>query len=249
MKKNIILADMDAAHRQALAQAIEQVEDFALVGQTGDGCHLLELCRRRNCDIVVMDLVLSSMDGLEVLQKLNSLQPCPAVLVLSGFTSGNVAQLVAGQLADYFMTKPCNINAVLERIDQITRLPVPDPRQSCRSLESTVTDIIHDIGIPAHIQGYQYLREAIVRASRNIHVMDRITKTLYPDIAQHYHTTSSRVERSIRHAIELAWDRGNLDTLHHYFGYTINAARGKPTNAEFISLIADKVQLQMKWHS
>lgn len=120
------------------------------------------------------------------------------------------------------------------------------PPMPTQHLEAEVTAIIHEIGVPAHIKGYQYLREAIIRAAENMEVMDAVTKILYPGIAKHFHTTASRVERAIRHAIELAWDRGDLEILQRYFGYTISASRGKPTNSEFIAQIADRIQLKMK---
>lgn len=249
MKKRILLADMDVPSRQQLATALELVPELTVVGQTDDGEDLLSMCRRNKCDMVIMDLILSSMDGLEVLEKLSQQTPCPKILVLSSLSGGNIAKLVMNRFADYYMAKPYNIPSVVQRICQIIQLPdgEADVCHPSRCLETTVTTIIHEIGIPAHIKGYQYLRDAIIRATENITVIDTMTKTLYPDIAKAYHTTASNVEQSIRRAIEVAWSRGDLEVLHRYFGYTINAAKGKPTNSEFISLIADRLQLQMKW--
>lgn len=247
MKKNLILADMDEKARCTLANALADLPGYCIVGQTADGAELLNLCRRTKCDIIIMDLVLSSIDGLAVLQTLNTWDNYPKILVLSSLSKGNITNLVANQHADYFMVKPCKIETIIERIQQIISFPQLNTTDvyGCRSLTTTVTAIIHEIGIPAHIKGYHYVRDAIIQAAKDIHIMDTVTKTLYPDIAKRYHTTSSRVERSIRHAIEVAWARGDLEVLQRYFGYTVSAEKGKPTNSEFISLIADSIKLQI----
>ena len=147
------------------------------------------------------------------------------------------------------MLKPCKTTSVVERIRQVTTVARPlseEPISRGRSLESTVTAIIHEIGVPAHIKGYQYLREAIMIAVVDMDVINAVTKVLYPEVAKRFGTTASRVERAIRHAIEVAWDRGDLETLQKYFGYTVSNAKGKPTNSEFIAMIADRLQLQRK---
>lgn len=242
----VILADANEDFRRLLADAIESEQGTAVVGETGDGGELIELCRQTPCDVVVMDLILSSMDGVEVLRELSALERKPKILVLSGFTGGSVADLTAAAGADYFMLKPCKPASVAERVRQMlsgsgaTRETVRD------SMESTVTAIIHEIGVPAHIKGYQYLREAIMITVEDMEVINAVTKVLYPEVAKRYGTTASRVERAIRHAIEVAWDRGDLETLQRYFGYTVSNAKGKPTNSEFIAMIADRLQLQRK---
>lgn len=247
-KRKVIVADANEQTRHSLITAINNSPNLTVVGDTGDGQELLSLCRQTNCQIVAMELVLASMDGLEVLQKLSALDCKPKILVLSGFAGGNVTRLEIARIASYFMRKPYRIETVVERIEQMAQFigarPVSAPPAS--HLETSVTAIIHEIGVPAHIKGYQYLRDAIVHAVKDMAVLDGVTKVLYPDIARRYRTTAPRVERAIRHAIEVAWNRGDLDTLQHYFGYTISAAKGKPTNSEFIALIADKLQLQMK---
>ena len=204
--------------------------------------------------VMVMDLVLSRMDGLEVLQALAGQSPRPRVLVLSSFARGNMAELAASCGADYYMMKPCKLSTVIERIRQMAAgsFQGDGEGESARngsrevSLESTVTAIIHEIGVPAHIKGYQYLREAILIAVADMEVINAVTKILYPEVAKRFGTTASRVERAIRHAIEVAWDRGDLETLQKYFGYTVSNAKGKPTNSEFIAMIADRLQLQRK---
>jgi len=201
---------------------------------------------------VVMDFVLARMDGLEVLSELAALPGRPRVLVLSSFARGNMAELAAAHGADYYMMKPCKLSAVMERIRQLAGQPQSGGEEPGRlsgesqNLESTVTSIIHEIGVPAHIKGYQYLREAIIIAVGDMDVINAVTKILYPEVAKRFGTTASRVERAIRHAIEVAWDRGDLETLQKYFGYTVSNAKGKPTNSEFIAMIADKLQLERK---
>ena len=150
--------------------------------------------------------------------------------------------------ADYYITKPCRTQAVCQRIRQMTASAGFEPGQDSRtiSLESRVTAIIHDVGVPAHIKGYQYLREAILIAVKDMEVINAVTKVLYPEVAKRFGTTASRVERAIRHAIEVAWDRGDLETLQKYFGYTVSNAKGKPTNSEFIAMIADRLRLEMR---
>ena len=147
--------------------------------------------------------------------------------------------------ADFFLTKPCRLDSVTERI-RLLRFGGLESSPSRQNLETLVTAIIHEIGVPAHIKGYQYLREAILIAVEDMDVINAVTKVLYPEVAKRFGTTASRVERAIRHAIEVAWDRGDLETLQRYFGYTVNSAKGKPTNSEFIAMIADRLQLQQK---
>lgn len=246
--KKVIVADPSADTRSLLVEAIHRESYLTVVGETGDGEELLQLCHQTQCDIVVMELVLSSIDGLEVLEKLKAMPHKPKILVLSGFAGGSLGKLGIDRIADYFMLKPYKVDSVVERIRQMAQfiaLEAESPRLAW-NLEATVTSVILEIGVPAHIKGYQYLREAIMLATEDRELISGVTKVLYPDIAKHHGTTASRVERAIRHAIEVAWDRGDADTLQHYFGCTINSAKGKPTNSEFIALIADKLQLQLK---
>lgn len=236
-RKRVLLADASEEFRHLFAGALAEEEDIVLTGETGDGQEAVRLAREQQPDVMVMDLVLSRMDGLEVLQALAGQSPRPRVLVLSSFARGNMAELAANCGADYYMMKPCKLSTVIERIRQMAAgsFQGDGEGESARngsrevSLESTVTAIIHEIGVPAHIKGYQYLREAILIA-----------------VAKRFGTTASRVERAIRHAIEVAWDRGDLETLQKYFGYTVSNAKGKPTNSEFIAMIADRLQLQRK---
>ena len=253
-RKSVLLADASEEFRHLFAGALAEEDDIVLIGETGDGQEAVRLAREQQPDVMVMDLVLSRMDGLEVLQALAGQSPRPRVLVLSSFARGNMAELAASCGADYYMMKPCKLSTVIERIRQMAAgsFQWDGEGESARngtrevSLESTVTAIIHEIGVPAHIKGYQYLREAILIAVADMEVINAVTKILYPEVAKRFGTTASRVERAIRHAIEVAWDRGDLETLQKYFGYTVSNAKGKPTNSEFIAMIADRLQLQRK---
>lgn len=241
------MADASEEFRRLLVETLRGEGDLSVVGETGDGEAAVELCRQRQCDVLVMDMILASLDGVEVLSKVSAMTPKPKVLVISSFASGSVADLAAAKGADYFMMKPCRTSAVVERVRQMVTGARPAEEDTRgQGLESTVTAIIHEIGVPAHIKGYQYLREAIMITVEDMDVINAVTKVLYPEVAKRFGTTASRVERAIRHAIEVAWDRGDIDTLNSYFGYTINTGRGKPTNSEFIAMIADKLRLELK---
>ena len=243
--KRILLADTGEEFRMGLAACLNGETDMRVVGQTGDGAELLRMSRELRPDIIVMELVLTGMDGMDVLEELTKVENRPKILVLSGFMRGNTVDLVAAKGADFYLTKPCWAGKVCERIRQITSA-VEMENDPAMDLEAQVTAIIHDVGVPAHIKGYQYLREAILIAVNDMDVINAVTKVLYPEVAKRFGTTASRVESAIRHAIEVAWDRGDLETLQKYFGYTVSNAKGKPTNSEFIAMIADRLQLQMR---
>ncbi len=252
-KTRIVLADAAEDFRRMTAEAIGQEEDLELVGQTGDGEELLHMACSLRPQAIVMDLVLSGLDGLGVLEGLKALGPDrPRVLVLSAFSPSAFGDRLPGLGVDYFMLKPCRLTTLLERIRQVSALSgaeeepeEPEGREAPdrQTLEREITAIIHDIGVPAHIKGYQYLREAIGLAVEDMDVINAVTKILYPTVARKFDTTASRVERAIRHAIEVAWDRGDLETLQKYFGYTVSNTKGKPTNSEFIAMIADRISL------
>ena len=251
-KKRVLIADADEMFRAALVELLNDEGDMEVVADTGDGEKALALVQGLKPDVLVMDLILPHMDGMELLGKLDQ-NGGPRVLVLSAMVGGSITELAISRGAGYCLMKPCRLPAVAERVRELVS-PVgmgadPDGHTSPRnqqSLESTVTAIIHEIGVPAHIKGYQYLREAIMMTVENMDVINAVTKILYPEVAKRFNTTASRVERAIRHAIEVAWDRGDLETLQKYFGYTVSNAKGKPTNSEFIAMIADRLQLQRK---
>ncbi len=247
-KKKVVVADAGEEFRRLLVETINAESDLMVVGDTGDGEDVVTFCRQRQPDVVIMDMILAKMDGVEVLSAIADLFPKPKVMVLSSFASGSVADLAAAKGADYFIMKPCKTTSVVERVRQMVNASHSNEESDrrSRSLESTITAIIHEIGVPAHIKGYQYLREAIMIAVDDMDVINAVTKVLYPEVAKRFGTTASRVERAIRHAIEVAWDRGDLETLQKYFGYTVSNSKGKPTNSEFIAMIADRLQLQRK---
>ena len=249
-KKTILIADTSEEFRTALAEALQSEEGLEVVGQTNDGQDAIRLTRELAPDILVMDLVLGRADGFDVLDAVSTLPV--STLVLSGFARGAMADQVAARGGDYYMVKPCRIPSVVERVRLLGSqhwcedLLPNQPSALRQTLETNVTAIIHEIGVPAHIKGYQYLREAIIMTVEDMEVINAVTKILYPEVARKFGTTASRVERAIRHAIEVAWDRGDLDTLQKYFGFTVSNSKGKPTNSEFIAMIADRLQLQRR---
>ena len=247
-KTTVLLADASDDFRKLLIGAVNSEADLEVVGATGSGEELLALARRTKPDVIVTDLVLSGMDGLTVLEALG--EEKPAVMILSSFTGSALAQQAAALGADYLMLKPCRIPTLLQRVRQLAQgssvappAAAAEDDDAARALERQVTAIIHDIGVPAHIKGYQYLREAIRLTVEDMDSINAVTKILYPAVAKRFGTTASRVERAIRHAIEVAWDRGDLEVLQKYFGYTVSNAKGKPTNSEFIAMIADRIAL------
>ncbi len=242
--KRIVIADASEEFRQMLADMVEGEDDLTLAGQTGDGEELLNLIARTKPNVVVMDLLLTGIDGVEVMAKLGERRP--KILVLSSFADARLAEELSSRGADYCMLKPCRMSSVLERARQLctNQSTEESEEDGARRLERKVTAIIHEIGVPAHIKGYQYLREAIGLVVNDMDTINAVTKVLYPAVAKRFGTTASRVERAIRHAIEVAWDRGDLETLQKYFGYTVNGAKGKPTNSEFIAMIADRISLE-----
>ncbi|MEE1065022.1 MAG: sporulation transcription factor Spo0A [Acutalibacteraceae bacterium] len=215
-----------------------------------DGSQVLTRLRFEKPDIVVMDAFMLHVDALGVMKQISEMTDIkrPMVVVLSGVDNPHFENEILSSGADYYFLKPVDVDVLAQRIAQMTGWKVSVQQMSKRSndIEVIVSEIMHQIGVPAHIKGYSYLREAIMLAVNNTEMLGSVTKILYPTVAKTYKTTSSRVERAIRHAIEVAWDRGDVDVLSAYFGYTIQSSRGKPTNSEFIAMIADKLRLQMK---
>ena len=245
----VFIADNSEEFCKNLSAALQKREGFQVVGTASDGDQALRAVLERKPQVLVLDLMLAKRDGIGVLKALQNEEVKPATLVTSSFVTEYVAAAAANLGARYLMLKPCDMSALVERLEEIrgNRRKVTGIRRNDKeNIESLVTGIIHEIGVPAHIKGYQYLREAIIIAVNDMDVINAITKVLYPQVAKTFQTTPSRVERAIRHAIEVAWDRGDLDTLQRFFGYTVSNTKGKPTNSEFIALIADKLQLQLK---
>lgn len=214
-----------------------------------DGKALLAKIEKNSPDVVVMDAFMSGIDALGVTEELKSKENAPLIMVMSSSDNQRFEQELLANGADYYFLKPFDIEMLARRITQLSSHTVGniEPRKSDDAeLQVTVSEIMHQIGVPAHIKGYSYLREAIILSINDREMMSSVTKILYPTVAKMYGTTASRVERAIRHAIEVAWDRGDVDVLSSYFGYTIQNTRGKPTNSEFIAMISDKMRLRMK---
>ena len=253
----LIIADGSEDFRALCRDAAKREEGIELTGIAADGEALLRIVEERKPDVVLMDMILPKVDGYGVLRSLNRREGYrPAVIILSAFANDRVVGDAAALGAWYFITKPCEFEEVFDRVRTVGRssdaargvvsLPAAQKAKPEKRIDTLVTEIIHEIGIPAHIKGYQYIREAIIEVVADMDLINAVTKALYPQVAKKYGTTPSRVERAIRHAIEVAWDRGDIEVLQKYFGYTVSGVKGKPTNSEFIALIADKLQLRLR---
>ncbi len=246
-RTSVLIADGSEDFCAQLSGAL-QAGGYEVAGVATDGEAAIELVQNTKPEVLVLDLMLPKADGLSVLRALPQ-EPRPKLLLLTTFATEFVANTAAEAGADYLMLKPCSAQTVVLRVGEIldsARASVRRRQPQEQDIETMVTNVIHEIGVPAHIKGYQYLREAIIIAVGDMEVINAITKVLYPQVAKTFATTPSRVERAIRHAIEVAWDRGDLDTLQRFFGYTVSNTKGKPTNSEFIALIADRLQLQLR---
>ena len=247
-KLNVAIADDNEVMRDLLEEMVTSDDELHLIGMAKDGEEACHLIREKEPDVVLLDIIMPKLDGLAVLDRIR------------GISNEKITEDAFERGADYYIMKPFDRNIVLDRIKTLNRrknkvrkeigrpveMEKKSEKYSLQTLEEDVTEIIHEVGVPAHIKGYQYLREAIIMSVTNMDMLNSITKILYPGIAKKFDTTPSRVERAIRHAIEVAWSRGKMDTLDDLFGYTISNGKGKPTNSEFIALITDKIRLQMK---
>ncbi|MDP4108537.1 MAG: sporulation transcription factor Spo0A [Bacillota bacterium] len=252
----VLIADDNSEFRSLLVDALEQDNSIEILGSASDGHEIIRKVTSLEPDVLITEAILPHLDGLSAIKSLNSLnlKKKPAVYVLSSFSSDYITMEASALGVNYFMLKPFDMNTLIERIKQCRTLQQnfagsaisARPQRSEVDIELRVTNVIHEIGVPAHIKGYQYLRDAIIMTVNDMDVINAITKVLYPSVAKKYQTTSSRVERAIRHAIEVAWDRGDIETLQNFFGYTVSNTKGKPTNSEFISMIADRIRLQLK---
>ncbi len=247
----VLVADDNRDFCDMLGEFIRSQPDMRLMGVAHNGREALDLIEADLPDVILLDIIMPHMDGLGVLERLNSVgkeQGKPKVMVLTAFGQDSVTQRAIQLGADYYVLKPFNLDILGKRIRQMAgfvREPAQPVVQPARTLEVEVTNMIHDIGIPAHIRGYLYLRDAIAMVVNRVEILGAVTKELYPAIARKYNTTPSRVERAIRHAIEVACNRGNVEMLSRLFGHTINSVRGKPTNSEFIAMLADRLRMQL----
>ena len=239
----IVLTDTDAEELESLRSALDKLDQFEIIGSTGDGAEAEAMLADAN--LFVLDLLLPGMDGLSILRHLPK-ENRPTVIATSQFVSKAMTETASRLGAALFITKPFHVDSMVQHLLSLAETPRPDLHTP--GLEETVTSIIHEIGVPAHIKGYTYLREAIMLTAENPEIINSVTKVLYPEVASRFHTTPSRVERAIRHAIEVAWDRGDLEILQKFFGYTVSNTKGKPTNSEFIAMIADRIRLHERNH-
>ena len=242
----ILLADGNEEFCGRLKQTLEEDGRFAVVGVAGDGVRACELMQSCHPDVLALDLMLPKMDGIAVLKKAQELESAPRALVMTGFMTEYVGAMAAELGVQYFMSKPCDCRAVADRIREMVSAGEKTPaRRNDANIEARVTSIIHEIGVPAHIKGYQYLREGILFTIRDADSTAGITKVLYPTVAKKFSSTPSCVERSMRHAIDIAWNRGDEDVQEKIFCGAFSGSTGRPTNGEFIATIAELVLQQI----
>ena len=272
-KISVLIADDNKEFCSILNDYLLNQRDIIVTGIAKDGIEALDLIQEKEPDLVILDIIMPHLDGLGVLEKLNNmnLKKMPRVIILSAVGQDKITQKAIKLGADYYVVKPFDMDVFIKRIrdmfnstesseQSVNRLAqqntmvsretisqqVAPEKSEPQDLETEITNIIHEIGVPAHIKGYMYLREAITMVVNDMELLSAVTKELYPSIAKKYNTTASRVERAIRHAIEVAWGRGQVEAINKLFGYTINIEKGKPTNSEFIAIIADKLRLKNK---
>jgi two-component system response regulator (stage 0 sporulation protein A) len=267
-KISVLIADDNKEFCSILNDYLLNQKDIVVTGIAKDGREALDLIVERKPDLVILDIIMPHLDGLGVLEKLNTmeLEKVPRIIILSAVGQDKITQQAITLGADYYTVKPFDMEVFTKRIrEMFTGAPAQEtsmrasiysqpssiPSSETKSkapldLETEITSIIHEVGVPAHIKGYMYLREAITMVVNDMELLSAVTKELYPSIAKKYNTTVSRVERAIRHAIEVAWGRGQIDAINRLFGYTVHTEKGKPTNSEFIAIIADKLRLKNK---
>lgn len=270
-KIEVLLADDNREFTNLLADFITEQEDMVVTGVAYNGEEVLQFIEQSRTipDVLILDIIMPHLDGLGVLERLRQmdLPVQPKIIMLTAFGQESITQRAVQLGASYYILKPFDMEMLASRVRQLVGSPIVAsgtgsgnssfvtnsihksnvvPLSKSKNLDANITTIIHEIGVPAHIKGYQYLREAITMVYNNIEILGSITKTLYPAIAEKFKTTPSRVERAIRHAIEVAWTRGNIDSISRLFGYTINISKSKPTNSEFIAMVADKLRIEHK---
>lgn len=248
----IVIADENKEFCTGLKNYLSETGVFEVVGTAHDGKSAYETVLKLKPDVLLINVILPLHDGLTVLSKINNndiIGKKPGTIVFAPTSHENIINAAMNHGAGYYLTKPFEFSVLRDRIVDMTseRLNVNGgTARAIKDIETNITSYIQQLGVPAHIKGYQYIRDAISMVIEDMEAINSITKVLYPTVAKHYNTTPSRVERAIRHAIEVAWDRGNPDVLNDFFGYTILSSKGKPTNSEFIAMIADKIRLEMK---
>lgn len=261
-KLNVAIADDNEKMVDMLGRIIDEDKDLELVGKAHNGEEICTIIREKEPDVVLLDIIMPKVDGLSVMETVNhdeNVKKQPSFIIVSAVGKEKITENAFQLGAEYYVLKPFDNRLLLNRIKHIHKAGEKKVKEIhkqgvskdqeqflAQNLEADVTNIIHEIGVPAHIKGYQYLRDAIILSVNDVEMLNSITKILYPTIAKRHQTTPSRVERAIRHAIEVAWSRGKMDTIDELFGYTVSTGKGKPTNSEFIALIADKIRLEYK---
>ncbi|GAA0351096.1 sporulation transcription factor Spo0A [Bacillus horti] len=266
-KIRIAMADDNKEFIHLMNQYFSEQDDMEIVGVGFNGVEILDVLQQEEPDIIILDIIMPRLDGLAVLEKIrmDNIQNQAKIIMLTAFGQEEVTKRAVELGASFYILKPFEMDILANRIRQLmssasspiqssvgssvmgsNQLNRPSGQKTFRNLDARITNIIHEIGVPAHIKGYLYLREAITMVYNNLELLGSITKILYPDIAKKYNTTASRVERAIRHAIEVAWSRGNIESINKMFGYTISTHKAKPTNSEFIAMVADKLRLEYK---
>jgi two-component system response regulator (stage 0 sporulation protein A) len=239
---------------QLLEEVISSQDDMTIVGTAYNGQECLTMLPEIEADVLILDIIMPHMDGLAVLERLSVSEQknLPHVIMLTAFGQEDVTKKAVELGASYFMLKPFDMDSLVGQIRQVSGIQNPvqrmenreEAKKPKRNIDASITAVIHEIGVPAHIKGYLYLREAITMVFNDIELLGSITKVLYPEVARKYNTTPSRVERAIRHAIEVAWSRGNMESIAKMFGYTVSVTKAKPTNSEFIAMVADKLRIE-----
>jgi len=251
-KIRVAVADDNREFVGIIQEYLSEQPDIEVAGVAYNGEEILEIIETEEPDVIILDIIMPHLDGIGVLEHINvSPLKRPKIIMLTAFGQESITQRVVELGADYYVLKPFNMEVLLSRIRQLAgtiteQRPLVAQAIKAHPIDIEVTNIIREIGIPAHIKGYQYLRDAIIMIVNEVELLGAVTKVLYPLIAEKYSTTPSRVERAIRHAIEVAWGRGNMDMINKIFGYTIKLEKGKPTNSEFMAMIADKLRMEMR---
>ncbi|PRO66719.1 sporulation transcription factor Spo0A [Alkalicoccus urumqiensis] len=250
----VCVADDNRELVQLLEEYMNEESDIEVIGKAYNGQECLDLMAETSPDVLLLDIIMPHLDGLAVLEKLDE-EDRPNIIMLTAFGQEDVTKKAVDLGASYYVLKPFDMDMLVNKIRDVAKKEPAFPEKKARTremkeenmpmhLDASITSIIHEIGVPAHIKGYMYLREAITLVYHDIDLLGSVTKVLYPDIAKKFSTTPSRVERAIRHAIEVAWSRGNIESISKMFGYTVNASKSKPTNSEFIAMVADKLRVE-----
>ncbi len=257
MKIKVLIADDNRGFVELLKDFMLEQSDIDVIGVAYNGNEVINILEDEIPDVMILDIIMPHLDGLGVLEQIKEmkLEKSPKIIMLTAFGQENITQKAVELGASYYILKPFDMDVLVNRIRQVMNNQMVNSQKTNKpstisvqnksnNLDTSITNLIHEIGVPAHIKGYMYLREAIIMVYKNIEILGSITKVLYPQIAEKYNTTPSRVERAIRHAIEVAFSRGNVEEIRNIFGYTVNAKKAKPTNSEFIAMVADKLRIE-----